>query len=382
MTELSPAIIKEATSFRKALHANPELSGNEVHTIRKIRDFLEPLQADALLPVGQTGLAAIFKGFETGETVLIRGDIDALPIEENLKISHQSQVPGVSHKCGHDGHTAILIGLARQLAAQRPARGQAVLLFQPAEETGAGALQVLQDPEFEHIQPDWAFALHNLPGYPAGQVIVREGSFTAAVSTLILKFEGKTAHAAEPENGFNPVYALGEIIHQLKKREVPQADNDAFTLITPVYLNAGELAYGTAAGKGEIHLTVRCWDTQRLRNTIADLTQIAGGLASENQLQLSATEAEYFPANSNDAASVSIIQKAAEVLNIKTLEPPTPMRWGEDFGHISGQYKGAMFGLGAGESHPPLHHPDYDFPDALLAPGIQMFQTIIHQILG
>ncbi len=170
--------IDELIKLRKDLHCNPELSGKEKNTSAKIKNFISQFNPDEVISnIGGNGIAFIFKGKEEGKTILFRSELDALPISEQNDFEYKSSVENVSHKCGHDGHMTILSGLASLLKNKKPDRGKVVLLFQPAEETGEGAAKVLEDKKFEQINPDYVFALHNLPGYPAGSVVIKNGNF-------------------------------------------------------------------------------------------------------------------------------------------------------------------------------------------------------------
>ena len=208
--------------LRHFLHQHPELSEHEKLTNQILNEWVKRTQPDRIIErIGGYGLAAIYKGAKPGKRILIRGDIDALHIPEPNALPYRSQNEGVSHKCGHDGHATILCGLAQWLGEQRPDQGEVVLLFQPAEETGQGAQAILNDPHFEQIKPDVAYGLHNLPGYEKGQIMVREGCFAAASFGLKLIFEGRTAHASQPETGHSPSELLAQLIHSLeKKREL------------------------------------------------------------------------------------------------------------------------------------------------------------------
>ena len=200
------------TQFRKSLHAYPEISGKEFETQKKIICFLEEKTETEFYKVANTGVMVIFKGNDPGPTVMIRGDIDALPINETNTFEHRSKIKGVSHKCGHDGHTSILLGLAILLNQEPIIKGKVLLLFQPAEEIGMGAESVLNDTVFNNYNIDYSFALHNLPGYPLHQIVVKDNEFTANVKSIIIKLSGKTSHASEPEKGINPSTAIAELL--------------------------------------------------------------------------------------------------------------------------------------------------------------------------
>ena len=200
--------IQELIQLRKKLHTMPEVAFEEKNTNKEILNFFSALQPDqTITQLGGTGLAFIFKGEKPGKRLLFRCELDALPIEDLKKSPYQSQILGKGHLCGHDGHMAIICGLGEKLAGNRPESGEVILLFQPAEETGDGAKAVLADPRFKQIKPDFAFALHNLPGFPLHQVVMRKGTFAAGSTGMTISLTGKTSHSAHPEAGINPAQA-------------------------------------------------------------------------------------------------------------------------------------------------------------------------------
>lgn len=370
----------ELKAIRHHLHQHPELSGKEKNTREFILHQLEKTGVEDIKTLADTGIIATFSAAEPGPCILIRADIDALPIEEENEFSYRSESDKISHKCGHDGHTTILIGLADSLQQQPIKKGKLVLLFQPAEETGSGAAKVLEDPAFD-IQPDLVFALHNLPGYPLHQVVCRRGSFTSSVKSLIIKLRGKTSHAAEPEKGINPGLAIAEILQLRDRLSLPDPEDANFALISLIHVLMGEKAYGVSAGYGEVHLTLRTWTNERMKELEHQLLRELEGIGEKHQLGLETEFLEVFHANQNNDRAFEVIKKAAEKADLKFEERPQPFRWGEDFGLFTERFPGAMFGLGAGENTPALHNPDYDFPDALLPTGVRMFRGIIDESL-
>jgi amidohydrolase len=372
----------ELQKIRKELHRNPELSGYEVNTARIIAEYLTPLKADELLTnVGGHGVVCTFNGHQPGPHILLRCDMDALPIQEVNTFDHKSTKENVSHKCGHDGHTSILLGVANFLSQNKPKKGQVTLLFQPAEETGKGAIGVINDKQFRKIKPDYVFALHNLPGYEMHQIILKEDVFNASVTTMIIKLQGKTAHAAEPEHGINPSFAIADIIQEFNTYMVNDPKRDDFVVITPVYTKIGALAYGTAAGTGESHFTIRCWSQQQMNQLKSKLIQKCESTCQRYKLTSNISWEEDFQSNQNDSEAIQIIRDVAKNLDYNCLEKEEAFKWGEDFGVFTQKFKGAMFGLGAGINTPALHNPDYDFPDDLIESGIHIFTSIINKTL-
>lgn len=372
--------ILHLVELRHWLHANPEISGDEKNTSARVADFLRKLSPDQLITeIGGHGIMAMFNSGNPGPTVLFRADMDALPIPETNEFTHRSKNDGVSHKCGHDGHTTILCGLAERLSEQKTGTGKVYLLFQPAEETGEGAAKIEQDPKFD-INPDYVFALHNLPGYESGHIIVRDGLFSAAVNSMVIKLTGKTAHAAEPEFGFNPANAISEIISFANElnHNVPADEN--FQLVTPVHINMGSMAYGISAGEAELHYTLRCWNNENLRKLETLLIDRSGSIAAAHGLQCTREFTQTFFANNNNPEANDLVRLSATQNNMVIEEKSTPFKWAEDFGYFTSKYPGCMFGLGAGKDQPALHNPDYDFPDSIISSGINIFHSIIKNI--
>ncbi|MDP2069473.1 MAG: amidohydrolase [Lutibacter sp.] len=376
-------LIKELVTFRKMLHANPEVSGKEYNTAKSVANFLKTCTPTKVIEnIGGTGIVAVFDSGKSGKSVMFRAELDALPIQEINAFSHKSTIDGVSHKCGHDGHTTVLLGLARILSEQKPKTGKVFLLFQPAEEDGEGAKAVFADPKFETLKPDYIFAFHNLPAYPLNQIVVKDNSFTAAVKSIIIKINGKTAHAAEPENGLNPALAIAEILQESAKFSNNDPNRNDFTLITPIHIEMGEIAYGISAGYGEIRLTIRTWNEETMEKLTADIIDCVKKAAENHQMPITCSWTQEFYANQNDDEAVEIIKESATNLDFDIYERKFPFKWGEDFGLFTQHFKGAMFGIGSGEKSPSLHNPDYDFPDEILPVAIQLFHKISLRILS
>jgi amidohydrolase len=369
--------LKALTQLRKKLHKYPEVSGKEVETAKRIVSFLENYYPDEIITeVGNTGVIAIYNGKSTGKKVLFRCELDALQIDEINTFEHRSLNKGVSHKCGHDGHMAILCGLAMELHHKRPETGSVILLFQPAEEDGSGAKKIFSDSKFTAIQPDYVFALHNLPGYPKNLIVVKNNTFTCAVNSIIIKLNGITAHAGEPEKGINPAQAIASIITEFNKFIQADISKNNYCLITPICIQMGEKAYGVSAGAGEIHFTVRSDSNLEMKKIEIALENIAQKIANKFKLNCAIEWTQNFQANENDEKAVNFIKIATTKNRFELLEKEKPFTWGEDFGLFTQKYSGAMFGLGSGINNPALHNPDYDFPDDIIPTGVTLFHHI------
>jgi amidohydrolase len=377
---ISNDLLRELLQLRHELHANPELSGQERSTSQRLKSFLRDSTSARWIEFsGTNGFALVFEGKQEGPSVLLRADMDALPIQELNCFEHRSKQKGVSHKCGHDGHATILAGVARQLSQNPVSRGKVILLFQPAEETGEGAEQMMESKEFKDLSYDYAFALHNYPGLPMGSVWTRKGSMTAASSGVIIRLTGKTSHAAEPEQGISPLKAMTGLLNWLV--ELPQSFSfDDFVLVTPVHAQLGEEAFGTSPGEAVVMATIRSYsnkDMQCLRNLIELEVEKK---ASEFGLASFIEYTESFMATVNDPGSIDFIKEAAGKVHLSYDELKSPFRWSEDFSCFLQEKPGALFVLGAGEDHPKLHNPDYDFPDELIERGVDVFMSLIEAV--
>lgn len=369
--------------IRRLLHQNAELSGNENYTAEIIQNALKQTNPDRLVKnIGGNGIAAIYSSEQIGLTVVFRCEMDALPISETIELDHKSKKIGISHKCGHDGHIAIMLGFAQCLAEKPPESGKVVLLFQPAEETGKGARLVLDNDEFQKIvpNPDFVFALHNIPGHPLGQVIVRENTFASASVGLSIDLIGSTSHAAEPHKGRSPALAIAQIIEGLSSASQFHTALHEASKITVIHARLGEVAFGTSPGFGQVMATLRSHSVEVLERLKLVCERLVENIAKAYELDYKILWQEEFPATVNNAKAVRLITDSAKKLNLPIHLLPDPFPWSEDFGHFTDVYTGAMFGLGAGEDHAALHHPTYDFPDELIGTGIAMFEEIMRQI--
>jgi amidohydrolase len=375
-------MLKKIIELRRQLHKNPELSGDEIETAALIKNFVETNHNTQIIEgLGGNGLAIVYTFSEDGPSVMIRCELDALPIEEINTFEYRSLKSGVSHKCGHDGHMAIVAGLIFKIKEGDFKRGKIILLFQPAEETGKGAYKVLNDPKFKNLDPDYIFALHNIPGVPLNSIIRIKGCFSSTVQSLAIYFTGKQSHASEPENGINPASAIADLVQGFKELNEPDITNDMFALLTPVYMNLGSKNYGISAGKGELHFTLRTKTEKVMEQLKVNIQKLVNQVCEKQQLQYNTEWFDYFPATVNNEECNNMILHAAAKYGYEHIERESPFRFGEDFGWFSKNSKAAMFGLGAGIDSPALHHEDYDFPEELIETGINMFSDIIHQAL-
>lgn len=295
---------------------------------------------------------------DTGNGIAFRADYDALALPEG----------GAAHLCGHDGHASALCGLALMLEGKTAGR-DVFLLFQPAEETGAGAYPCTE--LFEKEQITEIYGAHNLPGFTFGQVYTKTGTFACGSEGMTLKFYGKAAHAAYPENGLSPAHAVGELLRQVPEILTPE-HYTGMVLCTVIGVQMGEKAFGAAAADAEVWLTLRAEHEKDLELLREMVLKAAKELAEADGLGFWMEEQDIFPATENDPVYA---QKVMEKCNGKHLE--VPMRWSEDFGHYLKKCKGAFFGIGAGEDHAALHTIHYEYPDELLEHIAEVFLRLI-----
>ena len=345
--------IVELTAWRRRLHQHPEISNEEENTAGEVVGFLADTRPDKLLTgLGGHGVAAVYESGIAGPTVLFRSELDALPIHEVSGIPHSSLVPGKSHMCGHDGHTAILAALGRQLGRRRPARGRVVLMFQPAEETGNGAAGVVADPRFGEIAPDLAFSLHNLPGVPFGEVRLKAGVVNCASRGMRIVLEGKTAHSSMPETGVSPMMAVSQLMPALPALGKGTFADDEFSMVTVTHAAMGEAVFGIAPGNAEIWATLRTRRDHHMADLCAAAELLVADVAARYGLSASHDYHEIFVASVNAADAVAHLQRALDDEGVLHAEDGLPMRASEDFGVFGHNAASAMFFLGAGERHP------------------------------
>ena len=357
--------------IRRTLHEHPQTAGNEQFAHDTIVNHLQGLHPDKVYThVGGYGVIAVWMAKDSspsqGEvpegrrgvpTVAFRADNDALPI---------------GHRCGHDGHTTILLRLA-ELIDEHVSTYQRVnilLLWQPAEETGTGSRAVLDTGILQQYNIQSFYALHNLPGYPLGTIVLCPRTFAAASTGVVYRLDGRETHASTPELGINPGMAIAEIINRFNGFNGRDGEFRQSTLIC---VHIGQPAFGTSAGHGEVMFTLRAFTNSAMERLLADANRTVDEVAERYGLTVSRSLVEPFRATENHPDSVKAIEKAAKELPLNIQYQESPNRWSEDFAEYLLHFKGAMFGIGSGEQQPELHHPDYDFPDALVEPAARLF---------
>lgn len=358
--------------LRQRLHAHAEFAGEERETINILIEFLTEHTTMALYP--KQGWFYAMHHEEAAMTVAVRADMDAI----------SGPYGTAYHGCGHDGHSAILAGLALAVEGRRLGMNL-MLIFQPAEETGEGAAmvcQMLQQP----IDIIWGF--HNIPGYEEGAVLLRPDVFSCASQGLSVTITGKQSHAAYPEDGKNPAFLFSRVVLQLPewiaqiKKESNHQDgtHSDYIMATVVQLSVGEKNFGISAGQGCLALTLRAQYQKDLDALQQKLLEQVAMECQREQMTFVYANTDRFPETLNH---LQVYQYSRQVLLEKGLKVQVleaPMRWSEDFGWYLKQIPGMYFGIGAGASWPALHTNDYDFNDRLLEVGVEILWTLVSSV--
>lgn len=352
-------------TIRHKLHEAPGVSGNEFYAHNLIVKFLEKhCNPDFVYGhVGGYGVVAEWGANTSQSAVAFRADTDALPI---------------GHRCGHDGHTTILLRLAQMISEHREeiiARTNVVLIFQPDEETGLGAKKIIDSNVLQRFNIQRIYALHNIPGYPLGEVLLNLHTFAAASSGVVYRLEGRATHASTPEKGINPGLAVADIIQQFQRFN--NASSQHFTQSTLICARVGEESFGTSAGMAEVMFTLRAFTNDDMQHLLSEADVVAHQIADRYHLQFSSSLVDPFRATENSSVLVEEMERTLADIPCRYRYLLEPFRWSEDFAEYLTLYPGVLFGVGAGEKHVELHHPDYDFPDELIEPAAQVFYSLI-----
>jgi len=368
-------------AFRRDLHRHPELKYEETRTSGKVVEALEAAGYGIRRMAG-TGVVA---DTGTGPAVALRGDMDALPLQEENDTPHRSTVPGRMHACGHDGHTTILLGTALALAAAKSRiKGNVRLLFQPAEEGGAGAERMRKEGALEGVTR--VFGVHNWPVFPVGTVGVRSGPMMAAAALFEMKVIGVGGHGSQPQVAKDPILTAAQIVNMaqsLVSRETHP--------LKPAVVTFGTIHGGTATNIipdfVTLSGTIRTFDDAQEDALGARLETLARSVCAASGLTLEYRYHRYYPVTSNHAADAALVREVGEELfgPGAVSEEQLPTMGAEDFSYFLQACPGAYFFLGGGakgRTNSMCHSTTYDFNDDLILPGIRMYLRIVERTLG
>lgn len=375
-------LVAPLVSFRRDIHANPELAYEEHRTAKKIAEALSELGLEVHTGIGRTGLVASLKVGNSDRTIGLRADMDALPIHEETGLPYASRHPGVFHGCGHDGHVSMLLGAAQHLANTRRFDGTVHFIFQPAEEGEAGARAMIEDGLFERFPCDRVFAFHNWPDLPAGTISTRSGPIMAAADKFEILVEGRGGHAAMPHQTPDAILAASDLVTQLNSL-VSRRISPMSTAVLSVTQIEGGSSHNVLPAAVRVVGTVRTFDADVQDRIEESLRLVAEGVAVASGTRMTVNYNRYYPATINNVQAVEEALKAAAGVAHAEVAPH-PAFTSEDFGFMLQACKGAYIwlGQGRGDNDVPLHHPHYDFNDDVLATGIRLHVALVERHLA
>tara|TARA_X000001036_G_scaffold57072_1_gene46800 strand:- start:177 stop:1343 length:1167 start_codon:yes stop_codon:yes gene_type:complete len=372
----------ELVSWRQKLHTIPELGFDTTKTANFVKEKLEEFGADEIeYGLAENGVVALIHGKNTGRSVGLRADMDALPITEVNDLPHKSKNVGKMHACGHDGHTTMLLGAAKYLCETRDFSGTAVLIFQPAEEGHGGAKVMLDEGLFKKYNVHEVYAIHNMPGIEKGKFAVNEGPMMAAADTFFITITGKGAHGAYPHEGVDPIMIAAQTVQALYSiisREIASHQN---VVISVTQINAGT-ASNIIPETVEIVGTVRTLRDEDAKLVEKRISEIAKNIAKANN-GTAETIYEYgYPATINDPTKAIVsVQVAQSIVGKEMVEMNIPVNMAsEDFSYMLNERPGAYVFLGQGNT-PGLHHPQYDFDDDISPLGASWYASMVEKNL-
>ena len=375
--------VPSLAEIRRDLHQHPELCFEEHRTAKIVADELRRLGADVTTGIAGTGVVGTFRNGTGNRAIAIRADMDALPITETTGLAYASKVPGKMHACGHDGHTTMVLGLARELAAKKNFNGSVHLFFQPAEEDISGAKRMIEEGLFERFPVDAVYGLHNLPGVPAGQVMVRPGAITAAIEILDVTIKGVAGHGALPHQTADPIVAASSLVMALQT--AVSRNNDALdpAVVTVGAIHGGVLA--TAIPETvSMKIGIRSTSVESQKLLAKRLPEIIHGQAQSFgcKADIRADDAIVYPVGVNDAEQASLVREVALSMGQTAAQTDLrgPIMFSEDFAFMLEKAPGCFFGIGNGNSK-SLHDPGYDFDDAVLEKGVAFWAALVERAL-
>ena len=386
-TALKP-VAEQVVLDRRYLHAHPELAFQEHETARFIAERLRSHGLEVRAGVARTGVVGLLRGGRPGRTVLLRADIDALPIQEENDVAYRSQRAGVMHACGHDGHTAILLNAARVLTERRERlAGNVKLVFQPSEEQPpGGALAMIEQGVLEDPKVDAAFGLHLNATYPTGTIVARPGVGQAAADTFRIEIAGQGGHAARPHLCVDTVLVAAQVVtalHTLVGREVSP--------IEPAVLTVGMLQAGTAPNvippTALLAGTVRTFDPELRQKMARRVEEVAAGIARAMGAESRCEYSLGYPSVVNDAAMTELVAEVArELVGPKRVTTGDRTMPADDFAYVLERVPGCYFKLGVGDpaGGPRFgnHHPRFDLDESALPLGVEMFVRVVERYLA
>ncbi|MGE3624581.1 MAG: amidohydrolase [Bdellovibrionales bacterium] len=375
--------------WRRDLHARPELAFHENATSDFLRNKLQDFGVDEIHTMAGTGLVAVIRGqASSGPSIMIRADMDALPLTEKTGAAHASQNPGVHHACGHDGHMAMLLAAVKVLAETRNFSGTVYAVFQPAEESESGAKRMIDEGFFQKFPASEVYGLHNFPGLPLGLMATGVGDMLASSMEFSVSFSGVGGHSARPADSADVVAAASEAVLLIKQRaqERISLQKDPAVVTIPV-IKSNSDADNILADHAEIKGSLRCYDPALKKQIAADIRDIATTLAAKYGASANIQISDGYPVLTNaKEPTLKALAAARDIVSAFKVVPIVPKTLGvEDFAHFLKERPGNFIALGTGPADgskaPDLHSPKYDFNDAALPIGASYWVRLVERVL-
>ncbi len=373
---------EEMVARRRDLHQHPEIAFEEVRTAGIVAQELSKLGLEVQTGVGKTGVVGLLEGDHDGPTVLVRCDMDALPIEETNTVAYRSQTPQRMHACGHDGHTTIALAVAKMLSAKRgEIKGRVKFVFQPAEEIGQGALAMIKDGVLDHPRPEVAFGLHLYNDLPVGEVVVKPGGLMAGSAFFSVEISGRGGHAAMPNRTIDPVLAMAQTITALQSVVSRNVSPLETAVISVTQVQAGD-AFNVIPEKAAFYGTMRTFNEATRELVVERLKAISHGIAETLGCSAAIGFHAYSPPVVNNADVTARIRQGFEAVAPEFYyRDDVQTMWGEDMAYLLEKVPGTFFFVGSAndgrELNYPHHHPRFDFDEEALVIGAALLASAV-----
>lgn len=375
---------EEITAWRRDIHENPELQFDVHRTAGLVAAKLREFGCDEVVEgIGKTGVVGVIRGKGAGGRVIgLRADMDALPIEEQTGAPHASRVPGKMHACGHDGHTAMLLGAAKYLSETRNFAGTAVVIFQPAEEGGGGGREMVNDGMMERFGIEEVYGMHNMPGTPAGHFAIRPGPLMAAADLFEIDVVGKGGHAAIPHKAVDTTLVAAEIVVALQSIASRNLDPVESLVISVCSFETETTAYNVIPDSVKLKGTVRTYKPEVQDMAERRMGEIAEHVAKAFGATATLNFMRNYPATVNsEAETVKAADVAARIVGEDKVNRNTPpLMGGEDFSFMLNARPGAFIFIGNGDTA-SVHHPEYDFNDEIIPVGCSYWAKLVEELM-
>ncbi|HBV55888.1 MAG TPA: amidohydrolase [Rhodobacteraceae bacterium] len=371
---------EEITVWRRDIHENPEILFETHRTSAMVAKVLQDIGCDEVVTgIGRTGVVGVIKGRSTasGKVVGLRADMDALPIHEQTGLTYASKTPGAMHACGHDGHTAMLLGAAKYLSETRNFDGTVVVIFQPAEEGGGGGREMCEDGMMDRFNVQEVYGMHNWPGRPVGSFAIRSGAFFAATDIWDIEIEGKGGHAAKPQETIDSIVVGSTLVLALQTIASRNADPIGQIVVSVTSFETSSKAFNVIPQRVHLKGTVRTMSGEMRDLAETRMKEISAGIAATYGAKIEVNYKRNYPVMVNHEEHTAYAAEAARAVSGDCSEAPLVMG-GEDFAFMLEERPGAYILVGNGDTA-MVHHPLYNFNDEAIPAGCSWWAEIVER---